>query len=193
MRPEQAVQAAVALIRKAPSAGVIVVAIDGAGGAGKSTLAAGIRDALVDVSIVRADDFYRPLHDDRQALADAEYGYRNYFDWERIRAEALVPLRAGRDASFQPYDWSSGELRGTIEVKRNPIIVLEGVYAMRPELRDLIDVAVFVETPRAARLARMQARAQNETNWIGRWMAAEDWYLEHIRPMEKADLVVEGF
>ncbi|HEY6418068.1 MAG TPA: hypothetical protein VIX59_03610 [Candidatus Binataceae bacterium] len=193
MPPDDLIKVATALVRKARRSNVVVAAIDGAGGAGKSTLAAGIRHQLGElVSIVRGDDFYRPLHSDERAQLDAEYGYRNFFDWQRMRDEALVPLRAGTDTKYQPYDWLSGQLRGWIEVKRKPIIVVEGVYSTRPELRDLIDVAVFVDTPRETRLARMQARAQNETNWIERWMAAEDWYLEHVRPMETADFVVNG-
>ena len=184
---------ACALITKARRAGVIAVAIDGAGGAGKSTLAAGIGKKLGPVSVIRVDDFYRPLHGDQRAAHDAEYGYRHYFDWQAIRDQALIPLRAGRRARYQPYDWTSGDRRGWVEVEPKAIVILEGVYSSRPELRDLIELAIFVDTPRATRLARMQARAQNDTSWIERWMAAEDWYLENIRPAKSADLIVKGF
>jgi uridine kinase len=197
MRPQDAAEMAAALIMKARRAGVIIVAIDGAGGAGKSTLAEGIRKKLDEVSqkisIVRVDDFYRPLHDDERAARDPGYGYRNYFDWQAIRDDALTPLRAGVGARYQPYDWMSGERRGWVEILPTPTVVLEGVYSSRPELRDLVDLAVFVDTPRATRLARMKARAQNNPTWIDRWMAAEDWYLENIRPADTADLVVAGF
>ncbi len=200
MHPEAAAEMAAALITKARRAGVIVVAIDGAGGAGKSTLAEGIRTKLArasqnpsaDVATIRVDDFYRPLHDDERAVRDAEYGYRRYFDWESIR-DTIVALRAGRGARYQPYDWVSGERRGWSEIAPKPIVLTEGVYSSRPELRDLIDLAIFVETPRATRLARMKARAQNDTRWIERWMAAEDWYLEHINPAGAANLVVAGY
>jgi len=183
---------ACALITKARRAGAIAVAIDGAGGAGKSTLAAGIRTKLGPASVIRVDDFYRPLHNDERAARDAEYGYRHYFDWEALRDQALIPLRAGRRIRYQPYDWTSGDLRGWVEVEPNAIILVEGVYSSRPELRDLIELAIFVDTPRTTRLARMKARAQNDASWIERWMAAEDWYLEHIRPADAADLVVAG-
>lgn len=194
MRAEEAAEAACALIGKAwASRAIVTVAIDGLGGAGKSTLAVLVGHGLKHVSIVRVDDFYRPLHRDEQATIDPEYGYRNFFDWERIRDSALAPLRAGTRASYQRLDWITGMLAEVVEVEHNPIIVVEGVYSSRPELRAMLDLAIFIETPREIRRARMIARGQNSTDWIGRWMAAEDWYLENIRPHEKADLVVAGF
>jgi uridine kinase len=39
----------------------LLVAIDGGGGAGKSTLARNLADALGDATIVQMDDFYRPM------------------------------------------------------------------------------------------------------------------------------------
>jgi len=173
------------------------VAVDGAGGAGKSTLAgaicAALRETLQEIAIVRVDDFYRPLHDDVRAALDAEHGYRNYFDWMRLRDRALIPLRGGRAASYQRYDWTTGELSDRVTVKPAPVVLIEGVYSSRPELRPLLDLAIFVDTPRDLRMRRMSARGQNASDWIARWMAAEDWYLEHIRPADHADLVVRGF
>ena len=72
-------------------------------------------------------------------------------------------------------------------------VLIEGVYSTRTELRDLLDVAIFIDTPRDERLRRMLARPQDSTAWIDRWMAAEDWYLENIASQHHADLVIEGF
>lgn len=193
MTTNEAASAACSLISRARGKDSVVVAIDGGGGAGKSTLAASIRDAMMTVSIVRVDDFYRPLHNDPRAETDPGYAYLYHLDCGRIRDEALVPLRAGRRVRYQPIEWVSGEPLGWVEVERNPILVLEGVYSMRPELRDLIDVAVFVDTPRDLRRKRMSDRLQAGSGWIDRWMAAEDWYLENLKPAESADLIVKGF
>lgn len=194
MLPEEAAAAACALLRRAcVGRDVIVAAIDGAGGAGKSTLAAGIRAALeVAVSIVPADDFYRPLPNDQRVALDPRHGYENYFDWRRMRDCAMVPLSARRAARYRRYDWSTDRLADWIEVAPARVVIVEGVYSTRPELRALLDAAIFIDTPREERVRRMRSRGQNAGGWIERWMAAEDWYLENIQPMRHAQLVLAG-
>ena len=67
-------------------------------------------------------------------------------DWERLRDEALLPLRARQSATFQPYDWDAddGRLAPPKTIPAADVIILEGVYAARPELADLVDVAVYL-------------------------------------------------
>jgi uridine kinase len=192
MNPADAVQAACAILSKRRRVGGVIVGIDGGGGAGKSTLARGISEAFAGlVSIVRCDDFYRPLSDAQYSVQEA---YENYFDWRRLRNDVLMPLRAGLRARYQRYDWSTDRLAAQwMLVEPREIVVVEGVFSMRPELRALLEVAIFVETPRGERMRRMLARPQESTSWIDQWMAAEDWYLEHIAPSLHADLMIEGF
>src|SRR5208282_4979062 len=80
--------------------GVTIVAIDGYGASGKSTIA----DLLcprTGASLVRTDDFFLPAarHPDAGGTA-AESGrlITSFYDLRRLRAEALEPLRAGREA-----------------------------------------------------------------------------------------------
>jgi uridine kinase len=194
MTAAEAVRAACAIIDERRTKRPLVVAIDGLGGAGKSTLANGINDAFAGcVSIIRCDDFYRPLSGEDFSRLTPEEAYENYFDWWRLRDEALMLLREGKRARYQQYDWSTDRLAEWIEVEPREIILIEGVFSTRPELRSLIDVAIFVETPREERIRRMSARPQPDTSWMQRWTAAEDCYLTHVAPHRPADLVLEGF
>src|SRR6202050_3776694 len=194
MTPEEAIRAASTLLNERRAIGRLIVGIDGAGGAGKSTLAEGIRQAFVGrVSIIRCDDFYRPIAEHEIAALDPQAAYEKYFDWKRLRDEALIPLRDGSSARYRRYDWSTDRLAEWIVIEPREIILIEGVYSTRPELRQLLDVAIFIDTPREERLRRMRARPQENTSWIERWMAAEDWYFEHIDPARHADVIIEGF
>jgi uridine kinase len=194
MTPQQAVRAACAIIDMRRANGSLVAGIDGAGGAGKSTLARGISDALAGrVSTIRCDDFYRPLTGAQYSHLTPQEAYENYFDWRRLRDEALMPLRAGEPARYQRYDWSTDGLAEWIEIEPREIVLVEGVFSLRPELRPRLEVAIFIETPRDERMRRMSARPQGGTSWMDSWMAAEDWYLVHLAPHRTADLVVEGF
>lgn len=166
-----------------------LVAIDGLGGAGKSTLAMELGETLDTFSIVALDDFYRPV---AVALAP-EQACDTYFDWQRLRDTVLAPLsRNSQHACYQRYDWVSDALAEWHEVSPGGVVIVEGVYSTRPELRPRFDVTVFVDTPREERLARMLDRLYNDVAWVERWMAAEDWYLEHMRPLDHVDLVVDG-
>lgn len=191
MTPSDAVRAACAIINERRRTDErLLVGIDGAGGAGKSTLANGIGEAFGGrVSIIRCDDFYRPLN----ARYTPEEAYENFFDWRRLRDEVLIPLRNQQPARYQRYDWSTDRLAEWIEVEPREIISVEGVFATRPELRALLEVAIFIEAPREERIRRMSARPQPSTAWMDQWMAAEDWYLANIAPHRGADLVIEGF
>ncbi len=172
----------------------MIVGIDGCGGAGKSTLARGINEALGGrAAIISCDDFYRPLIGAQYSRLTPEEAYDNYFDWRRLRDEVLTPLRDGNRARYQRYDWSSDSLAEWIEIEPRELVIVEGVFSTRPELRPLIDVAIFIETPRDERIRRMLARPQPSSAWMDRWMAAEDWYLEQIAPQHRSDIVIEGY
>src|ERR1035438_249418 len=97
------------LARRHPVAGrAFVVALDGPGGSGKSTLAREIAAAYDGLSaVVEGDDFYADLDDDYRAGLDAKDGYREYFDWQRLRDQVFVPARQGRPIKYQRYDWGN--------------------------------------------------------------------------------------
>ena len=173
-----------------------LVAIDGGVGAGKSHLAKGIREKLPNISILRTDHFFCPPTDFR-VHPDPEMEYRRYFPWTRMRDEALLPLLRGEAARYQRYDWETDRLNQWIVVKSNPIILVEGVFSSRPELRAFTDLAIFVDTPREERLRRMRARGHlardPENNWLLPWMAVEDWYLSTVRPTKYVQMTLQGF
>jgi uridine kinase len=177
----------------APEGPALVVAIDGPGGAGKSTLAAELALLRDDVSIVEGDDFYRRLNESTRAALTPLEAVDLLFDWERLRDEVLAPLVRGEEARYRRYDWTTerlGEDVGAVEA--HGVVVVEGCYVARPALRGYYDLIVAVEAPRALCLARQLARAENQPEQIARWRAAEDWYLERQNPARGADLVIDG-
>ena len=172
---------------------VVVVALDGFSGSGKSTLARRLVERLGGV-VVEDDDFYRVMDDAVRWDLDPSAGVDLYFDWERLRDEALVPLRGGMAASYSPYDWSAGGGLCPRPVTVGPasVIVVDGVYSARPELSALVDVAVLVSTRQHVRDERVSHRDHGNDRWHSRWAAAEQHYFANVRPAESFDLVVDG-
>ena len=171
---------------------IVLVAIDGPGGAGKSSLAATLARSLGAVTVA-GDDFYRALRIQRSgSRLDLEGGYMRYIDWERLRAQVLEPLREGRAARYERFDWGLERIGAdVVEVPASGVILVEGVYSFRSELRRFYDWSILVEAPREERFQRMRARGNSE-DWIQRWDAAEQWYFDNVFSRGDVDAVVSG-
>jgi uridine kinase len=172
----------VAALRARPApdgVAVKVVAVDGPGGAGKTTLARHLAEALGGVPVVHTDDFASP---------DEPLDW-----WPRLVAEALEPLAKNRPARFARTDWERSGVERTIVVEPAEFVVLEGVSASREAFRPFLTYAIWVETPRDLRLRRGLERDGEDARaeWE-RWMAEEDDYVARERPHERADRVVVG-
>ena len=172
----------------------LLIALDGRSGAGKSTVATRIADATGG-AVVEGDDFYAGGTDAEWAQRDAADKAANCIDWRRLRADALEPLLAGRAAAYHPFNFATGAglAPQTVRIEHAPMIVLDGVYSARPELVDLVDLAVQVEMPDdAVRRARLIAREGPVfmAAWHALWDEAEDFYFDRIRPRESFDLIV---
>lgn len=191
---ERAKDVADGLLRTAHAQGSSrIVAIDGPGGSGKTTLAAAVSGHLDGSAIVHVDDFYRPMPDRERERLDAEQGYHRYFDWERLRDQVLVPLRDDRAARYQRYDWTTGRLGDWCEIAPGAVVIVEGVYSARPELAPYYHFTAYVDAPRDLCLRRVRARGENPEEWITRWRAAEDHYLHTTWPQTRVRLLVRGY
>ena len=170
----------------------VVIAIDGPSCAGKSILATALA-LRSGAAVVEGDDFYRNTLPrltvaQREAMSDAAV-VDAVIDWERLRAEALLPLRAGQSATFQPYDWDAddGRLAPPKIIPPADVIIVEGVYAARPELSDLVDVAVHLGVDPQVR-ARRYAERENDPDWQRFWERGEAHYFRAVRPAASYDI-----
>jgi uridine kinase len=190
----------VRIIAERERGGFALVSIDGLGGSGKSTLAAGLAERLggtEQVTVVHGDDFYRPMPAEDRLLLSPQAGYDQYFDWQRLRDQVLIPLASGTSAQYQRYDWPTGALAaGELHhVPRSGAVIVEGVYAARPELTGYYDLTVWVDAPREVCMRRLHERGHDHGpgNWNERWRAAEEHYLAVTHPRSRLDLTVKGY
>lgn len=190
--PVRRLQAAVDTLRRGRDRPV-VVALDGPSGAGKSTLATALQ-LVTDAVLVTGDDFYSPRLAASTPSAYADWSDVDLvdavFDWARLRS-VLEPLASGRSVSFRPFDWVAGDGRLGREVRRQPqpVVIIEGVYAARPELADLVDLRVLVEVDPDERVARLAGRG-DDSAWAALWARAEQHYFTRILNPDDVDLRV---
>lgn len=168
------------------------VAIDGHSAAGKSALSRALVAALPGTAVVSTDDFYRVMSPEARFRLDAEGGYRGYYDWQRMRRDALEPLWQGRPARFQIYDWANNALGDWREIAAAPTVIVEGCYSARPEYEPIIGFVALVEADAAVRRERQAARADASAAWLARWDAAERYYFAATGLRGRADIIVRG-
>jgi uridine kinase len=154
-----------------------IVAIDGLGGAGKSSLAAYLARQL-GASIVHTDDFA---------------SWENALDWgPALVALLLDPLAHGRPARYTPTSWE-GAPADELVVEPGGLVLLEGVSSSRKAFRPYLAYSIWIETPRGVRLRRgLERDGEQARGAWERWMADEDAYVDRERPLERASLVLPG-
>lgn len=159
---------------------VRLVAVDGPGGAGKSTFAQRLEAAASGQSFtVHTDDF---------ASAEDPIDW-----WPRLMTSVIEPLAAGRTGRFRRYDWDARELMEWVVVPRRPIVIIEGVSSSRIEWHRHLAFSIWIETARDTRLDRGLHRHGGEMLGTWRdWMAAEDRHFDRDGARSRADLLVDG-
>lgn len=169
-----------------------LVAIDGLAGAGKSTLATRICQTLDKVVTVRADHFYKPIGQSQQNHLKPRDKYLQYFDWQRLLDTVMLPVLGGSEARYQYHDWADDTIVGWRSVTPENLVIIDGVFTIRPELRSFYSATVFIDTPREQRLERLLSRSYDDISWIEHWTSAEDWYTSNIQPAKYADIILDG-
>jgi hypothetical protein len=109
-----------------------IVAVDGLGGAGKSSFVRRLSAALDGAEIAHTDDFA---------------SWDNPLDWwPDLVDRLLVPLSRNEIARFERSRWGGAD-RGWAEVRPAGVVILEGVTASREAFRPFLTYAVWIETP----------------------------------------------
>jgi uridine kinase len=184
------------------------VAIDGVDGAGKTTFA----DALAphverrDRPVIRAsvDDFHRPRAERYRRGADSPEGYyRDSFDYPAFQDLLLRPLGPGGDRRYRAaaYDVRADapRLADDLLAPADAVVLVDGIFLQRPELRGAWEYAIFLAVPFDVALRRMLRRdyapaeaAEATARYLRRYLPGQRLYLEEVRPRERAQAVLDN-
>ena len=99
----------------------VIVAIDGPCTSGKTTLAGKLAE-LYDCNVFHMDDFFlRPEQRTSERFAEAG----GNVDYERFGDEVLIPLQAGTDFSYRPFDCKTFTLAEPVAVEPKKLTIIE--------------------------------------------------------------------
>ena len=166
----------------------VLVAVEGFGGAGKTTFANNLAMNLKHAYVVSIDDF---IIKDRIEEVSWDNGV---FDRGRLEAQILKPLREGREACYQRLLWDSESLSDPVTVPHVRYVIIEGITAYHPDIAHYYDFKIWVHTPievAAERGKFRDAGNENEAKW-GIWANNDRIYQEKYHPEKQADFIYDN-
>ena len=179
---------------------ILVIGIAGGTGSGKTTLMKNIISRFGDVvSVISHDNYYKRLDE----LTYEERCLVNYdepaaFDTS-LMVYHLAELRSGRAIDCPVYDFTvHNRSDDVVRIVPKQVIIVEGILIFaEEELRNLMDIKIFVDTDADVRICR---RIKRDVNKRGRTLESViSQYLTTVKPMHEkyvepskrfADLVV---
>lgn len=140
---------------------IFIVGVAGGSASGKTTIVQQIRDYFGDAIEVIGHDSYYNAHDGMtyEERAKLNYDHPDAFETARLIRD-VKDLKAGKTVERPIYDYSiHNRSPETVTIHPRPIVLLEGILVLEnQELRDLMDLKVFVDTDADERIMRRISR-----------------------------------
>jgi len=165
---------------------ILVIGIAGGSGSGKTTLMNNIVKRFADNITVLSHDSYYKRHDD---MTFEERCQLNYDEPAALETELMVrhldQLRSGQAIDCPVYDFTvHNRSDATTRIEPRKVIIVEGILIFQnKQLRDLMDIRIFVDTDADIRLCR---RVKRDVNKRGRSLESVlTQYQETVKPMHE--------
>ncbi|MCH5324667.1 MAG: uridine kinase [Eubacterium sp.] len=186
--------------------GIVIVGIDGLGGAGKSTISekicCEIQNNNTHTILLHIDDFinvrkvrYNSAYPEWQCYYDLQWRY-GYF------AEIINQIKNKTNDSIEIelYDKDSDcYFTQSYDIKEKTVVIVEGIFLQRKDLNGIFDYMVYIDIPENIRMTRVLKRDTyigNEQQIIdkyeNRYFPAERKYYNEYHPERLADFVIGG-
>jgi len=164
----------------------IIIGIAGGTASGKTTIARKIYDASLaygSVTIIKIDDYYKKLdHLTFEERKKINYDHPNAYDIDLLISQ-LNDLKQKKAINKPIYDFITHNRSKDCEIiKPSNVVIVEGILTFAiPELRQMFDVKIYVDTPDDVRFIR---RLTRDIKLRGRSLdSVIDQYLSTVRPM----------
>ena len=135
-----------------------IIGIAGGTGSGKTTVVKKIVEALPPhfVAVVPLDSYYNDTsHMTEEQRRAINFDHPDAFDWQLL-VKHVDLLRNGEAVEQPTYSYlKCNREKETVHVEPKPVIIIEGIMALlNKQLRDMMDLKIFVDTDSDERLIR---------------------------------------
>ena len=179
---------------------MLIIGIAGGSGSGKTTVVKSITEKLHEnVVVIPQDSYYKDSShvpvEERQFI---NFDHPDAFDWDLL-VEQITMLREGKAIEQPTYSYLTCTRQPeVVHIEPKEVIIVEGIMALvSPELRELMDLKIFVDADADDRLIRLIRRdiierGRTPETVISRYeriVKAMHW--EFIEPTKKfADIII---
>lgn len=196
-------------VRQHYPGGRIVLAVDGTDGAGKTTFADSFAEVFAEdgSAVYRAsiDDFHRPRAERYARGKDSAEGfYRDSYDYSLFRRVLIEPFREGvQTGASTGFQLAAFDVRRDAPLEaqwttapRDAVLIVDGVFLLRPELRGLWNWSVWLEVRVEVAYARMALRDGSDPDPSApsnaRYVGGQALYARESRPATAASAIVDN-
>ena len=163
---------------------ITVIGIAGGTGSGKSTFTNRLKEQFGDkIAVIYYDNYYRAQDD----VPFEERKKVNYDSPDSLETDLMIShlraLKEGKTIECPTYDYTvHTRSKETVVIEPRKVIIVEGILALEnEELRNLIDIKVFVEADADERILRRVVRDVKERGRDVEDIARQ--YLTTVKPM----------
>lgn len=179
---------------------ICIVGIAGGTASGKTTIVRKIKESFGDDIVVINHDSYYKAHDDLsyEDRSKLNYDHPDAFDTDMM-IEHIKMLKENKEVDIPVYDFSiHNRADSTVHVFPKKVIIVEGILVLENrELRDLMDIKVYVDTDADERLMRritrdMAERARSIESILSQYRdTVKPMHEQFIEPNKKyADIII---
>ncbi|MCF7912010.1 MAG: uridine kinase [Candidatus Cloacimonetes bacterium] len=177
-----------------------VIGIAGGTASGKTSIARQIAKAIKgDITIIKQDNYYHSYPEKTQEeRALLNFDHPHAFDTELL-IEHLGKLKNNEAVQMPEFDYIT-HLRSetTNEIKPAKVIILEGILIFEnKELRELLDIKIFVDTDADLRILRrverdLKERERSLVSILSQYRnTVRPMHLEFVEPSKRfADIII---
>lgn len=145
---------------------MLIIGIAGGTGSGKTTVVRKIVESLPEgsVAVIPQDSYYNDQSDlPLEVRKKTNFDHPDAFEWPLL-AHQIEELKAGRAIEQPTYSYlTCTRLTETVHVEPKDVIIVEGIMTLYDkELRDQMDLKIFVDAGADERLLRVITRDMAE-------------------------------
>lgn len=165
----------------------VVIGIDGRCASGKTTLSLFLQKEL-DANVFHMDDYFLRVEQRTKERFEEPGGN---VDRERFLKEIGDYLHTDEDIVYAPFDCKIMMVKDSIRVKQTKYTIIEGAYALHPDLLHLYDLKIFLDSDPSLQLKRLEKRDPDKVKmFVSRWIPFEEKYFNTLKIREKADIIL---